>query len=123
MRKESTSRVIRNARLMLDAARETLHDMSLSPQSRAIRAQSIIRLARYIWGTVTRDIATGTCELRHHYGRDGGNWRAYVRCDDDAIVWASTPIYKHRQSAQRAALRARARIVRRAENAFMPITY
>lgn len=113
----------RSARDILNTARDTLHDETMSPRRRVEQARMFIKLARMAWARVTDAIALGDVELTHHYAEFGAHWRALVRLANGEPVYLGARDYAHRQSAQRAALRIRGRIVRNAENAFAPITY
>lgn len=80
-----------------------------------------IRAARQAWAAAQVLIATGQAEVSHHYNgmpKDGifpaaQVWRAEVCIagQRDAWLWRSERRYAQRQSAQRAALRAKGWLV------------
>lgn len=115
----SVSRLVSRARLLLDAARETLADAATPARERSRSAASLIAAARALWTRVRLAIALGGVTLRHTYNKWANGYTAVLRLtdDDNTLFMEASRTYAHRQSAQRAALRMRGAFVTACEDA------
>ena len=113
--------LVRRARLLLDAARETLADTAMSARERSRSAASLIATARALWARVRLAIAFGDVTLRHTYNKWANGYTAVLRLadEDNTLFMEASRTYAHRQSAQRAALRMRGAFVAASEDAVL----
>lgn len=112
MKTADTAALVTRARLLLAAARETLGEGKDTAHVR--HARLLIALARGVWSRVRHAVALANCKLRATYQRTSTGWRAVVTADDEPI-WRGLRIYRHRQSASRAAWKYADRFARNCE--------
>jgi hypothetical protein len=110
---------LERARTMLTGTAELNPDAA---RKRAQNAKNYIRLAREAWAKVQTMVAIGNADVSHHYcSRAWRSWCAEVCISGERGAWLyrSERRYAQRQSAQRAALRERGRMVRLAEDRYL----